>query len=85
MNADALRQITDDSGGRTEIIRTARDLDPATENIADELSKQYSLGYPATGKNDGRWHTITVEVQGGRCSSTRTSVTVYGRCLPVRM
>lgn len=66
VNADALRQITDDSGGRTEIIRTARDLDPATANIADELSQQYSLGYPATGKNDGRWHTITVEVQGGR-------------------
>jgi Ca-activated chloride channel family protein len=66
VNADALRQITDDSGGRTEIVRTARDLDPATANIADELSKQYSLGYPATGKNDGRWHTITVEVQGGR-------------------
>ncbi len=66
VNADALRQITDDSGGRTEIIRTARDLDPATENIADELSKQYSLGYPATGKDDGRWHTITVEVRGGR-------------------
>jgi Ca-activated chloride channel family protein len=66
VNADALREITDDSGGRTEIVRTARDLDPATANIADELSQQYSLGYPATGKNDGRWHTITVEVQGGR-------------------
>jgi hypothetical protein len=64
VNADALRQITDDSGGRTEIVRYARDLDPATESIADELSKQYSLGYPATGKTDGRWHSITVEVRG---------------------
>ena len=50
VNAVALREITDDSGGRTEIVRYPRDLDPATENIADELSKQYSLGYPATGK-----------------------------------
>lgn len=62
VNAAALREITDDSGGRTEIVRTARDLDPATENIAAELSKQYYLGYPAPGHKDGRWHTIRVDV-----------------------
>jgi VWFA-related protein len=62
VNVGALREITDDSGGRTEIVRTARDLDPATENIADELSKQYYLGYPAPGYKDGRWHTIRVDV-----------------------
>ncbi len=62
VNVAALREITDGSGGRTEIVRTARDLDPATENIADELSKQYYLGYPAPGHRDGRWHTIRVEV-----------------------
>jgi len=66
VNADALREITDDSGGRTEIIRTPRDLDPATAGISDELSQQYSLGYPSTGKDDGRWHTITVEVRGSQ-------------------
>jgi hypothetical protein len=61
----ALRDMTDDSGGRTEIIRDARDLDPATSGIADELSKQYYLGYPATGKKDGRWHSIRVELRHG--------------------
>jgi Ca-activated chloride channel family protein len=66
VNAAALRAITDDSGGRTEIVRSARDLDPATTNIADELSKQYSLGYPASGTRDGRWHAIVVEVRGER-------------------
>ena len=62
VNVGALRELTDDSGGRTEIVRTARDLDPATANIADELSQQYYLGYPAPGHGDGRWHTIRVEV-----------------------
>jgi VWFA-related protein len=62
VNAAALRELTDDSGGRTEIVRTARDLDPATSNIADELSKQYYLGYPSPGHHDGRWHTIRVDV-----------------------
>jgi VWFA-related protein len=63
VNVAALRDITDDSGGRTEIIRTPRDLDPATSGIADELSKQYYLGYPAQAKKDGQWHTIRVEVR----------------------
>jgi hypothetical protein len=62
VNSVALRDLTDDSGGRTEIIREPRDLNPATEGIASELSQQYYLGYPAPGKSDGRWHSIRVEV-----------------------
>ena len=63
VNAAALREMTDDSGGRTEIVRNPRDLDPATAGIADELSKQYYLGYASLGKKDGRWHAIRVEVR----------------------
>jgi Ca-activated chloride channel family protein len=65
VNVSALRDMTDDSGGRTEIVRYARDLDPATSGIADELSKQYYIGYPATAPKDGKWHTIRVEVTNG--------------------
>ena len=57
--------MTDDSGGRTEIVRNPQDLNPATASVADELSKQYYLGYPATGQKDGRWHSIRVEVRNG--------------------
>jgi Ca-activated chloride channel homolog len=63
VNEAALREMTDDSGGRTEIIRSARDLDPATARVADELSRQYNLAYPAAAVKDGRWHTIRVEVR----------------------
>jgi VWFA-related protein len=63
VNAFALREITDDSGGRTEIVRSTRDLNPATTGIADELSRQYYLGYEATGVKDGKWHPIRVEVK----------------------
>jgi Ca-activated chloride channel family protein len=66
VNADALRTITDDSGGRTEVVREFRDLDGATARIADELSKQYYLGYASQGKKDGRWHAIKVEVRDRR-------------------
>ena len=44
-------------------VRNARDLNPATAGIAEELSKQYYLGYASTGKKDGRWHDIRVEVK----------------------
>ena len=63
VNVAALRELTDDSGGRTELICSARDLDPATAGVADELSKQYYLAYPSRGHQDGRWHSIRVEVR----------------------
>jgi VWFA-related protein len=65
VNEAALRAMTDDSGGRTEIIRTARDLTPATTGIADELSRQYYLAYQSSAPRDGKWHDIRVEVRKG--------------------
>ena len=62
-NIAALRELTNDSGGRTEVIRVARDLDPATASIADELSKQYLLAYQSPQLKDGRWHTIDVRLR----------------------
>jgi VWFA-related protein len=66
VNVGALREMTDDSGGRTEIVRTSRDLGPATANIADELRQQYFFAYPAASRKDGRWHSIRVETRDGR-------------------
>ncbi len=62
-DAAALRALTDDSGGRTAIIRGANDLSPATAGIADELSRQYFLGYQGAAPRDGRWHAIEVTVR----------------------
>ena len=65
VNVQALRMLTDESGGRTEIIGGARDLDAATAGIASELSQQYFLGYVSTRPKDGRWHAISVQVKRG--------------------
>ena len=64
-NVDALRLLTDDSGGRTEIVVSAADLGPATAGIANELSRQYFLGYATSAPKDGRWHNIEVRVRRG--------------------
>ena len=45
VNPEALRDITGLSGGYTEVVRSAADLGPATARIADELNKQYTIGY----------------------------------------
>jgi Ca-activated chloride channel family protein len=65
LNVGVLRSITDDSGGRTEIVRNARDLDAATAGIASELSRQYFLGYSTSSPRDGRWHTIELRLKRG--------------------
>lgn len=63
VNVSALRELSDDSGGRTEIVRDADDIEPATASIADELSRQYYLGYTSTLPQDGKWHTIDVRMR----------------------
>ncbi|MEQ1574712.1 MAG: VWA domain-containing protein [Vicinamibacterales bacterium] len=82
VNADVLRQITDDTGGRTEIVRGFGDLSRATAQIADELSQQYYMGYVTTGKQDGRWHAIRVDVRDRRLNVRARRGYVAGRAEP---
>lgn len=63
LNVRALRAFADQTGGRTEVVEEFDDIDPAVASIADELSQQYWLAYvPPRSENDGKWHTIRVEV-----------------------
>jgi Ca-activated chloride channel homolog len=64
VNAEALREITGQSGGRTEIVHNSADLADATARIADELNHQYLLGYTSTHGADGKYHSIRVRVSG---------------------
>ena len=63
VNSRALREMTDESGGYTEIIQDSPDLVPATERIAEELNHQYTLGYVPEHPPDNRYHTIRVRVK----------------------
>jgi VWFA-related protein len=63
VNPVALREITDASGGRTEIVRDAADLVSATASIAEELNHQYVLGYYSPHAPDGKYHAIRVRVR----------------------
>ena len=63
VNPEALREITGQSGGYTEVVRSAEDLGPATERIANELNKQYMLGYVSSRPLDDEWRAIRVKVK----------------------
>jgi len=58
----ALREITDDSGGYTEIVHDSVDLVEATARIAEELNSQYLLGYAAPRPADETYHSIRVRL-----------------------
>jgi Ca-activated chloride channel family protein len=65
VNVGALREITAESGGRTEVVRSTGELASAAARIAEELNSQYVLGYSSPRGADGQYHTIRVRVPGG--------------------
>jgi Ca-activated chloride channel family protein len=67
VNPYTLREITDDSGGRTEVVHDSADLEAATARIADELNHQYVLAYTSARAPDGQYHSIRVRVTRSDC------------------
>jgi VWFA-related protein len=65
VNPSALQEITDQSGGRTEVVHGSGELADALSRIADELNSQYLLGYSSPRATDGRYHSIRVRIRGG--------------------
>jgi Ca-activated chloride channel family protein len=63
INAGRLRKITDDTGGRTEIVKGFRNLDSATAKLAEELNQQYLIAYSTPHDRDGHTHSIKVDVR----------------------
>jgi Ca-activated chloride channel family protein len=72
VDARSLRKLTDDTGGRTEVVKGFKNLNEATGRLADELNQQYSIGYAAPPSYDGRWHAIKVEVVKKRGAKVRS-------------
>jgi VWFA-related protein len=64
VNAVALAEITDQSGGRTKVVRSSGELNAALVEIADELNSQYVIGYTSSKGADGKYHSIRVRVRG---------------------
>jgi Ca-activated chloride channel family protein len=81
VNPYSLRQVTDDTGGYTEVVKDTSELAPATARIADELNKQYTLGYTPDRAPDSQFHGIRVRVKraGHRVRARRGYIATPGR------
>ena len=64
VNPHALREMTTESGGYTEVVHDSPELGPATARIAEELNHQYMLGYRPTQAADGSYRSIRVRIKG---------------------
>ena len=60
-----LREITGESGGRTEAVQNSGEIAGAAARIAEELNNQYVLGYTSPRGADGKFHSIRVRATGG--------------------
>jgi len=78
VNSEALGEITNQTGGVTEVVRTSADLSAATARIAEELNTQYVLGYSSPHPGDGKYHSIRVKVnrEGYRARSRNGYISV---------
>ena len=72
-----LRQLAQETGGRAFFPETVDELTTIYQQISDELSSQYSIGYiSANPTRNGQWRRIVVDVAQD-ATSTRTKQGYY--------
>jgi VWFA-related protein len=58
------RRLTDETGGRTIVVRSEKNLEAAFDQISEELRTQYTIGYSPTNKSrNGSYRKIKVETK----------------------
>jgi VWFA-related protein len=62
VNPEALSEVTNQTGGHTEVVHDTTELAAATARIAEELNSQYVIGYSSPHPGDGKYHSIRVRV-----------------------
>ncbi len=61
-NETVARKLTDETGGRTIVVRSERKLEEAFDQISEELRSQYTLAYYSTNTaRDGSYRKVKVD------------------------
>jgi len=79
-----LRTLAEETGGRLFTVDQIPQLGPIYQQIADELTNQYTIGYTSKNpKRDGAWRAIQVRVQQPNAIA-RTKRGYYGPTMGLR-
>jgi VWFA-related protein len=63
VNEGVARKLTDETGGRTIVVRSEKNLRDAFDQISEELRSQYTVGYyPTNTAHDGSYRKVKVDV-----------------------
>lgn len=73
----SLKSLAQETGGRAFFPMELKDLDGSYQQIAQELSSQYSLGYAARHYGDGAFHRLMVRVLHHPDARSRTRSGYY--------
>jgi len=58
------KRLTDETGGRTIVVRNEKNLEQAFDQISEELRHQYTVGYyPSNKARDGSYRKIKMELK----------------------
>ena len=61
VNESVAKKITDETGGRTIVVRSEKNLEKAFDELSEELRSQYTIAYSSSnGKHDGSYRKIKV-------------------------
>jgi VWFA-related protein len=61
---NAAKRFTDETGGRTIVVRSERNLEEAFDQISEELRTQYTIGYtPSNKAHDGSYRKVKLEMK----------------------
>ncbi|HEY2973351.1 MAG TPA: VWA domain-containing protein [Pyrinomonadaceae bacterium] len=80
---DQLAQLAEASGSCLYRANELKDLDDVYKQVIGDLGRIYSIGYrPSNTSRDGKWRSVSVQIQDRRDVMARTKQGYYSRSLP---
>jgi VWFA-related protein len=80
---EQLAELAVASGTRLYRAAELKDLDHVYKQVIGELGRIYSIGYrPTNTERDGKWRSVTVQIQDRPDFLTRTKQGYYSKSLP---
>jgi VWFA-related protein len=80
---EQLGQLASTSGSRFYRANQLKDLDDVYQQVIGDLGRIYSIGYrPSNTSRDGKWRSVTVQIQDRQDVTARTKQGYYSKNLP---